>query len=319
MNEPLERTLKQIADVCERGLANAYGSDETSRARWANVAKMCKVSRLPVVLSCLTDHAARQNMTPPIRLDTVHPSWTVPAKLASPPAAKLPTPPVARVSNPPVTDLRPPTPGEYRQEPAQISIRRSTGPPNNMSSANSASIGPPSGFSIRDSARRPESPATSRPQEERRPSLIGRIATENEATPKRKRETEPRTPSLASRLGIQLPETPQNEQDHRKKQRSHGSNNRRVDDNPPRSSPANRSEQQRAPDRKPIPNLLARMNSAGPPTPPSQPSSFPERPVTPSDGVKRRGRGFANAGIDLAPPPAGAGGFTIRGRTPSGK
>ena len=49
VDQPLELALKQIADVCERGLANAYGSDETSRARWTNVAKMCQVSLLPAV------------------------------------------------------------------------------------------------------------------------------------------------------------------------------------------------------------------------------------------------------------------------------
>lgn len=45
VDNDLERTLNQIADVCERGLENAYGSGETTRAKWENVGKMCRVSR----------------------------------------------------------------------------------------------------------------------------------------------------------------------------------------------------------------------------------------------------------------------------------
>jgi hypothetical protein len=44
VDNDLERTLNQIADVCERGLENAYGSGETTRAKWENVGKMCRVS-----------------------------------------------------------------------------------------------------------------------------------------------------------------------------------------------------------------------------------------------------------------------------------
>jgi hypothetical protein len=46
IDEGLSRVLQTISEVCERGLANAYGSDIVTRAKWENVAKMCRVSCL---------------------------------------------------------------------------------------------------------------------------------------------------------------------------------------------------------------------------------------------------------------------------------
>ncbi|KAG7527518.1 hypothetical protein FFLO_06849 [Filobasidium floriforme] len=259
-------------------------------------------------------------MTPPIKLDTVHPSWTIGRKspvvttppavapiaaasttIATPTSTSKPIPTGPNPVQPPASTSKPKLPPTG---PASISIRRPA------STANPVS-GRPSGFSIRDSANR----STSNNAGDKRPgpSLLGRLA---ESTPKRKREQEPiaspvKTPSLASRLGIHLPGsvTPTHEQDHnRKKQKSDRDRSGRSDRAP---TPPSRTGA--------IPNLLARMNSSGPtpnrpvPTPAERPIS----PAIPSDGVQRRGRGWANAGIDLAPSAPATGGFSIRGRTPS--
>lgn len=82
IDDSLARVLQQISAVCERGLANAYGSDNVARAKWENVGKMCQASRWlrgqPFMAVCLPIGLhPKQNMLPPVKLETVHPSWTL--------------------------------------------------------------------------------------------------------------------------------------------------------------------------------------------------------------------------------------------------
>jgi hypothetical protein len=143
-----------------------------------------------------------------------------------------------------------------------------------------------------------------------------------------------RTASLASRLGIQVPEPNagpyDRELDARKKKQRHNQQTRSAQ-LPQTSASLLRppDHQQKTPSHteRPIPSLLARMRDSGTGRTPSTVSHVPPktvepdaRPISPSvppnpDGIQRRGRGFAAAGIELAGSPIP--GFSIRGSTPN--
>ena len=143
-----------------------------------------------------------------------------------------------------------------------------------------------------------------------------------------------KTASLASRLGIQVPvpgaTMHDREPDSRKKKQrpnQHTSSTPLSHGNGSLRHPSDHQQKTASHTERPIPSLLARMRDSGtgrtPSTPPHMPTKTVEpnpRPISPSvspnpDGIQRRGRGFAAAGIELTGSPIP--GFSIRGSTPS--
>jgi hypothetical protein len=225
------------------------------------------------------------------------------------------------------------------------SVRPQAAPPAELSIRNSAArgsftIGQDNGHVLLQKA---DDPSQIKSISEETP-LLKRITTSTgEAAIKRKHEQDPvdrtqssanKTASLASRLGIQVPTAGPNPYDReldarKKKQRNNQypsgaqlphANSFAARPSEPHQKTTNHAE-------RPIPSLLARMRDSGTGRPPSAVNnSLPvttepqSRPTSPSvslktDGIQRRGRGFAAAGIELASSPVG--GFTIRGSTPT--